>query len=395
MKSPPLILIVDDNPTNVEILQARLAASRYAIISAADGEAGLRMAREHLPDLILLDVMMPKMDGISVCRHLKSDPALPFTPVILVTAKAESKDVVAGLEAGGDEYLTKPVDHRALVSRVRSMLRIKELHDKVIEQSAQLKLQLETATRIQSLFWPRMPELKAGSHVWGASVPAAYVGGDIYDVMALPDGSVLAYVADVSDKGVPAALIMAALSTRIRSEAQAQHDIDRLAESVNRSAYHLMAEEGFFITIALARYWPGTGKMEVLVGGHLPPLWIGTGNVRPVACIAGMSLGVTPDARYRKSEIRLGPGDSVLFYTDGVIEAQNERAEFWGNRRLTDFIAGSKGPPWGQSLLESVRSWQGDACPADDMTLLEIWRERESEQARCLRPPDPPRQSTP
>ena len=379
MKSPPLILIVDDNPTNVEILRARLAASRYAIITAPDGEAGLRMAREHLPDLVLLDIMMPKMDGIAVCRHIKSDPALPFMPVILVTAKAESKDIVAGLEAGGDEYLTKPVDQRALVSRVKSMLRIKELHDKVIEQSAQLKLQMETATKIQSLFWPRMPELGAGSHVWGASVPAAYVGGDIYDVIALPDDSVLAYVADVSDKGVPAALIMAALSTRIRSEAQAQHDISRLAESINRSAYQLMAEEGFFATIALARYWPGTGKMETLLGGHLPPLWIGAGGVRAVTCPGGMSLGATPDARYQKSEIRLNPGDSVLFYTDGVIEAQNESTELLGNRRLADRIACSKGPPWGKSLLESVRLWQGSLPSADDITLLEIWRDKGSD----------------
>src|SRR5512137_2424540 len=170
MKSPPLILIVDDNPTNVEILQVRLAANNYNIITAMDGEAGLRMARDHLPDLILLDIMMPKMDGVSVCRHIKSDPSLPFMPIIMVTAKAASKDIVAGLEAGGDEYLTKPVDHAALVSRIRSMLRIKELHDKVHEQSAQLKFQLETATKIQSLFWPKMPELKAGSHMWGISV---------------------------------------------------------------------------------------------------------------------------------------------------------------------------------------------------------------------------------
>jgi serine phosphatase RsbU (regulator of sigma subunit) len=379
MKSPPLILIVDDNPTNVEILRARLAASRYAIITAPDGEAGLRMAREQLPDLILLDIMMPKMDGIAVCRHIKSDPALPFMPVILVTAKAESEDIVAGLEAGGDEYLTKPVDHRALVSRVRSMLRIKELHDKVIEQSAKLKLQLETATKIQSLFWPKMPELGAGSHVWGYSVPAAYVGGDIYDVIVLPDGSVLAYVADVSDKGVPAALIMAALSTRIRGESQSQHDIDRLAESINRSAYQLMAEEGFFATIALAHYWPDTGKMETLLGGHFPPLWIGAGGVRPVMCTGGMSLGATPDASYQKSEIRLNPGDSVLFYTDGAIEAQNERTELLGKSRLADFIACSKGPPWGKSLLESVQLWQGIIPAADDITLLEIWRDKESD----------------
>ena len=189
MKSPPLILIVDDNPANVEIFQMRLAANNYKIITAMDGEAALRMTKDHLPDLILLDIIMPKMDGISVCRHIKSDPSLPFTPIVILTAKADSMDIVAGLEAGGDEYLIKPVDHAALVSRVRSMLRIKELHDTVHEQSAQLKFQLETATKIQSLFWPKMPELDAGSHIWGISVPAAYVGGDFYDVIPLSDGS--------------------------------------------------------------------------------------------------------------------------------------------------------------------------------------------------------------
>ena len=141
MKTPPLILIVDDNLTNLDILQARLEAHNYKIITATDGEAGLAMAKEKQPDLILLDIMMPKMDGIEVCQHLRADSSLPFIPIILVTAKADPKDVVAGLEAGGDEYLTKPVDHAALVARVKSMLRIKALHDTVLEQSAKLEAQ--------------------------------------------------------------------------------------------------------------------------------------------------------------------------------------------------------------------------------------------------------------
>lgn len=141
MKTPALILIVDDNPTNLDILQARLAAHNYEIITAADGEAGLAMAREKQPDLILLDIMMPKMDGIEVCKHIRADASLAFMPIIMVTAKADSKDVVAGLEAGGDEYLTKPVDHAALVARVKSMLRIKDLHDTVREQAARLEEQ--------------------------------------------------------------------------------------------------------------------------------------------------------------------------------------------------------------------------------------------------------------
>ncbi|MGD8961591.1 MAG: response regulator, partial [Desulfobacterales bacterium] len=280
MRTPPLILIVDDNPANVEIFEMRLAANNYEIITASDGEAGLAMAKERLPDLILLDIMMPKMDGIEVCRHLRADSSLPFMPIIMVTAKADSKDVVAGLEAGADEYLTKPVNHAALVARVKSMLRIKSLHDTVIEQSAQLQGQLKTATKIQSLFWPDIQDLEGGSHIWAEAIPAAYVSGDLYDVIPLPDGSLLAYVADVSDKGVPAALVMAALSTKIRSEAQNHYEIDALLQTVNKSTYNLTSEEGFFATIVLTRYWPQSGKMQLALGGHLQPLWIADTDIR-------------------------------------------------------------------------------------------------------------------
>lgn len=139
MRTPPLILIVEDNPASLDILKTRLKTHNYEVITATDGEQGLVTARKKQPDLILLDIMMPKIDGLEVCRRLKEDPSLPFMPIIMVTAKTDSKDVVAGLEAGGDEYLSKPVDHAALVARVKSMLRIKELHDTVCEQSARLE----------------------------------------------------------------------------------------------------------------------------------------------------------------------------------------------------------------------------------------------------------------
>lgn len=375
MRTPPLILIVDDNPANVEIFEMRLAANDYEIITATDGEAGLSMARDCLPDLVLLDIMMPKMDGIEVCRHLRADSSLPFMPIIMVTAKTDSKDVVAGLEAGADEYLTKPVDHAALVARVRSMLRIKSLHDTVLEQSSQLKGQLETATTIQSLFWPDIPELPGGSHIWAVSVPAAYVGGDLYDVIPLPDGSLLAYVADVSDKGVPAALIMAALSTKIRSEARNQYEIDTLLEIVNNSTYNLTSEEGFFATIVLSRYWPNSGKIQLTVGGHLEPLWIAESVIRNLPQIKGISMGVKPNVDYHKKEISLSPGESVLFFSDGVIEAENENNELFGNERLVDYIKDAKGPPWGKGLLDFISNWRGNSSASDDLTILEIWRD--------------------
>ncbi len=173
MRDIPRILIVDDNPTNVKVLQTRLASEGYEIVTAADGEEGLAAARREMPDLVLLDVMMPKLDGFEVCRRLRADAGFPFTPIIMVTAMADSKDVVDGLEAGGDEYLTKPVDHAALVARVRSMLRIKRLHDTVEKLAAEVKewnvslerrvaeqvSELERVGRLRRFFSPQLAEL--------------------------------------------------------------------------------------------------------------------------------------------------------------------------------------------------------------------------------------------
>lgn len=375
MKEPPLILIVDDNPANVEILQMRLSANQYDIITASDGKAGLDMVRSRQPDLILLDVMMPKMDGFEVCRRIKGDPSLPFIPIILVTAKTESKDVVAGLEAGGDEYLTKPVDHAALVARVKSMLRIKSLHDTVLEQSVQLKKQLKTATKIQSLFWPKIPNLEPDGYIWAFSVPAAYVGGDLYDVIPLSDGSLLAYVADISDKGVPAALIMSALSTIIRSASRSIQEIDKLLSSINTSLYNLISEEGFFATIFMVRYWPTSGKMQLVSGGHLQPLWILQDGIGDLPELDGVSLGVTSHVIFKKREITLSPGESMLLFTDGLVEAENKAKELFGHQRLFNFVKDKKGKHLGQALLDEIGKWRGNADVNDDLTMLEIWRE--------------------
>src|SRR5260370_29995044 len=139
MGEPPLILVVDDVGDNVDILKMRLESQGYEVVSAGDGVEALVKTRELLPDLMLLDIMMPKMDGIETVKRLKADASLPFIPVILVTAKVDGADVVAGLESGGDEYLTRAVDAAARAARVRAMLRIKALHDTVQAQAQRLE----------------------------------------------------------------------------------------------------------------------------------------------------------------------------------------------------------------------------------------------------------------
>ena len=143
MRTQPRILAVDDVPDNLEILRVRLESEGYEVVTAIDGEEALAKARELTPDLVLLDILMPKVDGIAVLKRLKQDQELEqrFTPIILVTAKADTRDVIQGLEAGGDDYLTKPFEQTALMARVRSLLRVKDMHDTVGLQTTRLKQQ--------------------------------------------------------------------------------------------------------------------------------------------------------------------------------------------------------------------------------------------------------------
>ncbi|MFC1832406.1 PP2C family protein-serine/threonine phosphatase [Thermodesulfobacteriota bacterium] len=372
MREQPLILIVEDNPASLEIMQVRLEASDYRVITATDGEEGLAKAQSSLPDLILLDVMMPKMDGLEVCRRLKNNDRLPFMPIIMVTAKTDTKDVIAGLEAGGDEYLTKPVDHGSLVARVKSMLRIKELHDTVIAQSTQLENQLKTASKIQTLFWPELPTPEGGIRTWAVSQPASYVGGDFYDAIILPDKSVLAYVADVSGKGVPAALIMAAVSTKIRAEASLQQNLNLILRAVNGSMYELASTEGYFATVLLLKYWPRMRKIEMIRAGHINPVLVSPTGVREISGLKGVSLGVMEEVDYELAELVLEPGESLLLFSDGVTEAENASVEQFGYQRLIDQLSTSKSFPHGEGLLESVREWRGQAVVNDDLTIFEI-----------------------
>jgi serine phosphatase RsbU (regulator of sigma subunit) len=221
-----------------------------------------------------------------------------------------------------------------------------------------------------------MPDLGGGGHIWARSRPATYVGGDLYDVIALPDGSTLAYVADVSGKGAAAALLMAALSTQIRTAALQQREIDQLLVTVNHTFYNLASEEGFFATIAMVRFWAGDGCLQLVSAGHLPPIHVANGRGRNVPIKTGIALGATPEARYEKIEQQLTDGEALLFFSDGIVEAENTRQEHFGMDRVIRHVEETReGPPWGEGLLQAVDRWRDEAAINDDITLLEIWRD--------------------
>jgi sigma-B regulation protein RsbU (phosphoserine phosphatase) len=220
-----------------------------------------------------------------------------------------------------------------------------------------------------------MPELGDDSHVWAFTEPAAEVGGDLYDVIPMPDRSWLVYVADVAGKGLSAALMMAALSAKIRSLAPLHTDVSKLLAHVNQEMHALMVEEGFFATIVLGKFSPGTGSVQIVRAGHPYPLWVTDRGLRELSQIHGIPLGVESPTGYKEEEVVLSPGERLIFLSDGVTEAKNEKNELFGDDRLADYFKTAHGLPRAEGLLESIDAWRGNAAMNDDLTLLEIWRD--------------------
>ena len=268
-----------------------------------------------------------------------------------------------------DMELLESFGYLAGVALVRSRL----MEEKIRQEK--FKSQLETAARIQAHFWPKLPEPVRGMHVWGDSRPAAFVGGDLYDVICAPDSTMLSYVADVSGKGLPAALIMAALWTRIRNLAGEHRDLGDLLTELNQSMGPVMGSE-MFATIIICRSDPDTGACQLALGGHLPPLWLDReGNPKTPPGLLGVPIGVLPDATYGEGVLTMEPGDSLLFMTDGIFEARAPDGSFLGETRVCEFLRSRVSAPRGQALMEMTRSWRAGTEPNDDTTVLELWRE--------------------
>lgn len=266
-----------------------------------------------------------------------------------------------------DKELLESFGHLAGVALVRSELMVQRLNQQKFET------QLEAASRIQKQFNPRQPELIGENLIWGSSVPAQFVGGDLYDFIPNSDGSWYIYVADVSGKGLPAALIMSALWTRIRAEALVERTPGEMLKAVNRGAYEFMSGE-VFATMVLLRYYPETGKCEYAVAGHPSPLLVSAGKANPLERPFGLPVGILDDGDFGTNDYHLSRGQSLIIVTDGVDEARAGDGQFFGEERMVEILKQNGAPRAGEKLLKAVAEWRGDTPPNDDTTVVEIYR---------------------
>jgi serine phosphatase RsbU (regulator of sigma subunit) len=318
-----------------------------------------------------------------VTRCLLCVPVLHKEELLGVVQVLNAKDKACFDDS--DQELLESFGYLAGVALMRSRLMEERLKQQRYEA------QLEAAARIQAQFKPQHPEPCKGSRIWGYSAPAQFVGGDLYDIIPLEDESFVVYVADVSGKGLPAALIMAALWTHIRSCVNQNMEMDEILSRVNRSVHGILGRE-MFATIVMCRYWSEEGVCRYTVGGHMAPLLVSEQGVKHAPQLQGLPLGLVENASYRQEEIHLQFGQSLLLLTDGVTEARDKSGEFFDVEGVEEFLRTQAGPPWGSGLVGRVAKWRDGAAPNDDTTVVEIWREQEDAISRgWISPKEQPR----
>ena len=375
------ILVVDDEPMNVELLDAYLSAEGYEVVTAYSGEEALEKVESEKPALILLDVMMPGLNGFEVCKLLKGKEETRFIPVVMVTALRELEDKIKGIESGADDFLTKPVTSLELLTRVKSLLRIKYLHDELIERKLRqiraenelLQRELKIAQEIQQSFLPKtMPEIK-GVELAAFNLPAREVGGDFYDFIPIAKDMLGFVIADVSGKGIPAALFMAQSRTLVRASAAR----NPTAANVIREANKLIFEDSksnMFVTLFYTILDSKKMCLRYVNAGHSPPLLLCETPGDIVFLKAkGIALGVIDEVELQEVEIELTSGDIIVLYTDGVTEAIDENEEQFGQEKLIRVISENRNLS-AHGIIgrvdEKVKEFAGKQSQFDDITLI-------------------------
>ena len=366
------ILVVDDSAVNLRLLVQTLHGRGYRILAARSGRAALDIATRARPDLVLLDVMMPDLDGFEVCRALKAHPATSESIVIFLSALGEVADKVAGLELGASDYVTKPIQAEEVLARVANHLARLHLEREVRRSRDALEREFAGAARMQRLLLPA--ELPAGNGVtFGAHYQTSrYAGGDYYDVLPLPGARYALFVADVSGHGAPAAIVMAMIRAVLHGCSRDAFAPADVLLTLNRHFQYLW-DSPMFATALCAVVDPRAGEMTLACAGHPLPLLCRDGVVQQVTCdrafpILMMEMSVVPVATHA-----LRAGDRLLFYTDGVTERQGPRDSMYEEDRLTLTFARSAALPPDSVVREIVNDLETFAEGQeahDDQTLV-------------------------
>ncbi len=382
MQEPYKILVVDDEPDLESLMLQRMRqnirAGRYQFVFAQNGvEALERLKQDEDIDMVLSDINMPQMDGLTLLEQIpKVDPNIRS---VIISAYGDMKNIRTAMNRGAFDFVTKPLDFEDLrVTIDRTLRHMAEWREALLSRDKLVVLQneLDVARQMQQSILPTQFPKGPGYGVYGKMEAARNVGGDFFDVLYLNDGRIGLAIADVSDKGVPAALFMMSSRTLLKSIALTDTGPSKALGQVN----DLLQEDneaGMFVTVLYGVYDPSNRELIYANGGHNSPLVVhgdGTSTLLPLT--QGIALGVAADIEYQQNSVTLSPSDTVVFYTDGVTEAMNGDGEQFGLDRLRKVFEAT--PPEDPekanlAVFEAVNAFVGDTPQSDDITCLTFY----------------------
>ncbi len=389
--APGRLLVVDDNEMNRDMLSRRLRKRGYDVAVACDGREALAAVEDGDFDLVLLDIMMPEVNGYEVLERLKADDDLCHIPVIMISALDEMDSVVRCIKLGAADYLPKPFNAMLLKARVEASLAVKRLHDEQRAYTESLARELEIGRRIQRGFLPETLPSAPGWDLAARFRPAREVAGDFYDAFWIAGPAdapteagrqrLAVVVADVCDKGVGAALFMALFRSLLRSTALActpgRTDADHALHVVRRVNDYIATTHGaanMFATVFFGVLDPASGRLVYVNGGHEAPAVVGAGGVRARLPPTGPALGLMPEMAFGTGEVALSPGETLVAFTDGVTDAQSPEGTFFTERRMLELVAApAASADEALSRIDAALAVHTrDAIAFDDVTLLAV-----------------------
>lgn len=327
------LLIVEDDRINTAVLQQQLSEGGYRSVTFAEnGRRGLELTQSIRPDLVILDMVMPEMDGFEYCRALKRSPELSKIPVIVQTSLEHSEDKIRAFAMGASDYITKPLNSLELLARIKVHLTNKLLFEETLAQQQQMHSELLAAQMMQKNLMPSIEQTQMAEEHYGLQIAkhfetSSMMGGDSWGMHPLSDTRLGIYMIDFSGHGISSALNMFRMHTLMQELFVHGNEAGSFLAVLNHHIYPLLQRQefatmfyGILDTEANSLEYAAAATPPALVvrenGGHNE--WLDT---------AGLPLGVTPDARYPSIYTPFAPGDILLMFSDCLIETANNKGE--------------------------------------------------------------------
>ncbi len=385
------ILIAEDERITRRTLQRQLEGWGHEVVAAEDGAEAWEKFQQHPCDIVVTDWDMPRLDGRALVERIRGSEASGYVYLIMLTGRTEKTDLVAGMEAGADDFLAKPFDQNELRVRLNAGERIIRLERNLAAHNLRMKSSLDAAADIQRDLLPKeLPETLAVRFAWHYE-PCDELGGDILNILPLDDRRVALYLLDVTGHGVPAALLSVTLSrvltTRGQSasilvdsetnrEVPAIRSPREVADRLNHQV-PMASQGGRFFTMVYAVMDTETGVLDYTLAGQPPPVLVRRGHPAEQLSGRGFPIGVVEDGEFEEFTLQLAPGDRLFFYSDGITEAANPENSMLGSEGLLRLIEDARGVSLNECVkqcMDNLRRWCAPTTFRDDISLLALER---------------------